>query len=132
MSAAECAICPPGACPGPECPGHLHPTTPEGTHPVNSYQILLAGERYATTADWAECITSAPALTALGVGTTYAIHALSEPAEDGALRWMVTYKPTGPASLRAVVVADSVSLTEAFDLVRDAVAEQLADEGCSL
>lgn len=94
--------------------------------------MLLAGERYATAEDWNACLDSTPAMTALGVGTTYAIHALTEPADSGALAFMVTYKPTGPASLRAVVVADAVSLTEAFDLVRDAVAEQLADEGCSL
>ena len=119
--------------PAPSAPATCTPPPRKEPTPGTATRSSSPHERYATTAeDWNACLDSTPALTALGVGTTYAIHALSEPAEDGALRWMVTYKPTGPASLRAVVVAESVSWTAACDLVRDAVAEQLADEGCSL
>ncbi len=99
---------------------------------MNAYQILAEGERYATLDDAAALLDpDYPILTADSVGITYRVYVLREPA-DGPAAFMVTYLPSGPASLRKVVVADSLPWAAACDLVRDRVAADLAQEGIAL
>ena len=96
----------------------------------NPNQIIAPGERYWTSADSAALLD--PELdvarifhaTVDGVGVFYNIHPRRDP-DDG---YLVSYLPAGPATLRRVVVADTVTWEAAMDLVRDRVAAELEAE----
>jgi hypothetical protein len=85
---------------------------------ANDYQILRPGERFAEPRDFGEEIALIE-----GIGTTYRI------SLDGGGTCFVHYRPHGPASLRPVIMREHLTFTDAMDEVRDAVAEELRDEG---
>jgi hypothetical protein len=85
----------------------------------NDYQILRAGERFAEERDHGHQIAEIE-----GVGTTYRLFA------DNGGTYFVSYRPSGPASLRPVIMREHLSWCDAMDELRDAVAEELRAEGC--
>jgi hypothetical protein len=106
-------------------------TQNEPSSTPDPYQRLGPGERFATPEDWADVERDYPMAqaTAEGVGLTYSVHAhMPEQAGPDLLRYMVTYRPAGPAGLQDVVVATDLTWPEAMDTVRDRVSAELRAE----
>lgn len=96
---------------------------------MSAYQILGEGERYVTDADRADPLWEDPVLIAQSVGLEYRVRITGGMP---AIAHMVTYLPSGPGGLREVVVGEGLTWAAAFDLVRERVAGELAEEGVDI